>query len=244
MTAPRAISHPAADAELTIRNILRAVLQSYRHRVNRVVVSAGIVFGVAAVIASALDDALDQTDKGYLALVLWLAGSMMATLGTTFYAGLLDRVVGEWAAGDEPEPIGKVLRTLPYASLIVADVLIVALSAATYALAIIPGLAIYTLFAIAGPIINIDRVGPIKGMLESARLVRRHFFFVALMVTVPLTIEHTVLHAVKEYVFHDSLGRVFLLNGLAGVVIGSFVGLIEVNVAYALVTRDRAKTAA
>ncbi len=44
--------------------------------------------------------------------------------------------------------------------------------------------------------------------------------------------------------FHDSLGRVFVLNGLAGVVIGSFVGLIEVNVAYALVARDRAKASA
>ncbi len=198
MTAPQSIRHPAADAALSIRNILAAVLQSYRHRFNRVVVSAAVVFGVAAVIAAVLDDALDQTDEGLLALALWLAGSMMATLGTTFYAGLLDRVVGEWAAGNEPEPIGKVLRTLPYVSLIVADVLIVALSAATYALAIVPGLIVFTLFAIAGPIINIDRVGPVKAMMESARLVWRHFFFVALMVTVPLTVEHAILHAIKE----------------------------------------------
>ena len=61
--------------------------------------------------------------------VVALAGTAMSQVGITFYAGLLDKVVGEFELGEDPEPVLHVLRTLPYGSLIVADILITAVTA-------------------------------------------------------------------------------------------------------------------
>ena len=158
----------------------------------------------------------------------------MSQVGITFYAGLLDKVVGEFELGEEPEPVLHVLRTLPYGSLIVADILITVLTAIGALLFVIPGLILFTLFAITGPVINIEHVGAIKGMRRSAHLVRPHFWLVFFLVSVPLGVEHQVIHWANELVLHHSLVEVFVVQGITGMIVGSFVGLVEVNVAYAL----------
>jgi hypothetical protein len=158
----------------------------------------------------------------------------MSQVGITFYAGLLDKVVGEFELGEEPEPILHVLRTLPYGSLIVADVLITALTALGLILLVIPGLVVFTLFAVTGPVINIEHVGALRGMRRSAQLVRGHFWLVFFMVSIPIALEHQVIELADSYLLHHALVEVFLVQGLAGMIVGSFVGLVEVNVAYAL----------
>jgi hypothetical protein len=163
-----------------------------------------------------------------------LAGTAMSQVGITFYAGLLDKVVGEFELGEEPEPILHVLRTLPYGSLIVADILITVVSGIGIVLLVVPGLILFTLFAIAGPVINIEHVGALKGMRRSAQLVRPHFWLVFLLVTVPIGLEEQVLHWANELVLHHALVEVFIVQGITGMIVGSFVGLVEVNVAYAL----------
>ena len=55
----------------------------------------------------------------------------------------------------------------------------------------------------------------------------------------PLFVEHQVIHAVHEWVFDHEIFEVFLVEGITGMIVGSFVGLVEVNIAYALVARDR-----
>jgi hypothetical protein len=229
---------------LSIRRILYDVGQSYRHRFGRVAIAALLVFGIAAVIGTAVDRAVTESEPYPLLYVFALAGSAMSQVGTTFYAGLLDKVVGEFELGEEPGPVMSVLRTLPYGSLIVADILITVFSIIGALFLIIPGLIIYTLFAITGPVINIEHVGAFRGMRRSAQLVRHHFWFVLVFVAIPLFVEHQVIHAVHEWVFDHEIYQVFIVEGVVGMIVGSFVGLVEVNIAYALVARDRAETAA
>lgn len=224
---------------ISVGQILHDVGGSYRHRLGRVVIAAALVFGVTAVIGAAVEDFVHRSDENLVVYVFALAGTVMSQIGITFYAGLLDKVVGEFELGEDPEPVLHVLRTLPYGSLIVADILITAASALGMVLFVIPGLVLFTLFAITGPVINIERLGAIKGMRRSAHLVRPHFWLVFFLVSVPLGLEHQVVHWANELVLHHSLIEVFLVQGITGMIVGSFVGLVEVNVAYALEIGDR-----
>jgi hypothetical protein len=207
---------------------------SYRHRFGRVVIAAALVFGLTAVVGAAIQDLVHRSEENTIVYIVALAGATMSQIGITFYAGLLDKVVGEFELGEEPEPILHVLRTLPYGSLIIADILITVFTAIGMVLLVIPGLIVFTLFAISGPVINIEHVGAIRGMRRSAQLVRPHFWLVFFLVSIPLFLEHQAVHWASELVFNHSLVHVFLVQGITGMIVGSFVGLVEVNVAYAL----------
>lgn len=227
-----------------MRRILHDVGQSYRHRFGRVAIAALLVFGAAAVIGTVVDRGLTAVEDYPVLFIFASAGATMSQVGTTFYAGLLDKVVGEFELGEEPEPIMHVLRTLPYGSLIVADSLITVLSVIGGFFLVIPGLIIFTLFALTGPVINIEHLGALQGMRRSAQLVRHNFWLVFFFVAVPIGIEHQVIYAVHEWVLSHSIIEVFIIEGITGMIVGSFVGLVEVNIAYALVARDRAQTPA
>jgi hypothetical protein len=220
--------------KIPVRRIIHDVGGSYRHRFGRVVIAAAIVFGLTAVIGAAIEDLVHQSQENLIVYVVALAGTTMSQIGITFYAGLLDKVVGEFELGEEPEPVMHVLRTLPYGSLIVADILITVLTAIGLVLLVVPGMIVFTLFAISGPVINIEHVGAIAGMKRSAYLVRPHFWLVFFLVSIPLFLEHQAVHWAGEVVHHHALIEVFLVQGITGMIVGSFVGLVEVNVAYAI----------
>ncbi len=229
-----------ARPHISVRQILNDVGGSYRHRFGRVVIAAALVFGVTAVIGAAINDFVNRSDENFVVYVIALAGTAMSQVGITFYAGLLDKVVGEFELGEPPEPVLHVLRTLPYGSLIVADILITIATALGMVVFVIPGLIAFTLFAITGPVINIEHVGALRGMRRSAGLVRPHFWLVFLLVSLPIFIEHQAVHWAGEILLGHSLVEVFLLQGVVGMIVGSFVGLVEVNVAYKLELADPA----
>jgi hypothetical protein len=229
---------------LTIRRIVHDVGQSYAHRFGRVVMAAALVFGLSATIGVAIERLLDIAEENVLIYLFALAGSTMSQFGITFYAGLLDKVVGEFELGEPPEPVGQVLRTLPYGRLLVADLLITLAAIVGAAFFVIPGVILFTLFSLAGPIVNIEHRGPIDAMRRSAQLVRPHFWFVLFFVAVPVGLEHQVIHVVHDLYVREALIEIFIVQGITGMIVGSFVGLVEVNIAYALVAADRAgKTA-
>jgi len=123
----------------------------------------------------------------------------------------------------------------------VADVLITIASLIGALFLVIPGVILFTLFAITGPVVNIEHLGAIPAMKRSAGLVRPHFWLVFFLVTLPLLVEHQAIHWAHELVFGHALIEVFIVQGITGMIVGSFVGLVEVNVAYALVAQDRAR---
>jgi hypothetical protein len=109
---------------------------------------------------------------------------------------------------------------------------------------VIPGVILFTLFSLAGPIVNIEHRGPIDAMRRSAQLVRPHFWFVLCFVAIPIALEHQAIHFVHDLYLQEALLEIFIVQGITGMIVGSFVGLVEVNIAYALVAADRAEKAA
>lgn len=160
------------------RPVVAAAFGVLRRRF-RVVAGAGlVVFGVGAVLDVLTDELADRggDNPGLVAAVLMASG--VAIFGSEFFAGLLDRVVGEEERGHPPQTIGHVLRTLPYRRLIAGD-LFLAVGTAALAIALfVPGIVFYTLFCLVGPLIVMEDRKVFDAFRRSARLARTRFWLV------------------------------------------------------------------
>jgi hypothetical protein len=218
---------------LRVRDVLRTARRVYGGQFARVAGTALVVFGTLAVVDAAATDLVSRTHDTTLRVLMVTAAAFLS-LGSTFYAGLLDRLVAAEAYGEPPASLGTVLRTLPYGSLIAADLLLTLATAVASLFLLLPGLVAFTYFALAGPLVNIENLRARAALRRSAQLVRGHFWLVALLVTVPVFAE-SELEALIELATHgESLLVSFLVHGLFGAIVGAVVGLIEVTLAYEL----------
>jgi hypothetical protein len=222
------------------RDIWTAALRTYRERFWRVAGTAFVVFGIVAV-ADAIATVLvidRHVSRPTGALVTSVAAGVFSLVGVVIYAGILDKVVGAHLHGHRDLSLSEIWYVLPLRRLIGADVVLALATMIGLALFVIPGIVIFTLWSLVGPVITIeDR--PVRSALgRSFALVRRSFWLTFFLVTLPLQVEETVLHAVQyTEIFEHPLIPAFLINGLLGSVIGSIVGLVEVVLAYELIAR-------
>ncbi len=222
---------------LGVRAVLGATCRIYRHRFGLVAGSALVVFGISAgldVLFDVVGDKLGDS-PGLLAPLLVIAG--VATFGTTFFAGLLDRIVGEEERGHPRRSLREVLRTLPYWRLIGADVLLSLGAVVSLLLLVVPGLIFYTFFSLVGPAVVMEDRGVFDGFRRSVRLVRGHFWLTLLLVTLPILVEEDAVHGIVALVGDASPFLVFVVNALAGAAVGSVVALVEVTLAGRLAMR-------
>jgi len=220
-----------------VRPVLAAAFRTYRRRWGVIVGAAVVVFAISATVDVLTDVLADEfaDNPGLIALLLTVAG--LAVFGTEFFAGLMDRVAGQEERGHPRQPLGRILRTLPYGRLIVADV-VLALGTLLFALAlVVPGLIFLTFFSVVGPALVMEDRKVRSAFSRSRELVRGHFWLVFFLVTLPLALEENIVHAIVE-VF-ESLGSlaVFVVNTLAGAAVGSVVAVIEVTLAHRLAIR-------
>jgi hypothetical protein len=220
-----------------VRPVLSAAFGTYRRRFGLIAGAALVVFGITAgfdVLIDAFDDRASEY-PGLLAALFVVAG--LATFGTTFFAGLLDRIVGEEERGHPRRPLGQVLRTLPYWRLIAADVLLSLGAAVATILLIVPGLIFYTYFSLVGPAVVMEDRKVFDAFRRSMRLVRGKFWLTFLLVTLPILVEEDAVHGMVALVGDASPLLVFVVNTLAGAAVGSVVALVEVTLAGRLAMR-------
>ncbi len=220
--------------------VVRDAMSIYRREFATVIVLAVVVLGGAAVIDTFVDLQAERTQKNALAYAVILAATGISTIGSTFYAGMLDKLVGSAAHGHPRQPVRVVLRQVPYLSLIVADVLLTAAELVGTVAFIVPGLIITTFLGISGPVITIEGLGPVAGLRRSAQLVRHHFWLVFLLSTIPVAIEHELVALVQSLVSEHSYVLIFFERGVFGALVISVVGIVEVELAYTLIARYRA----
>ena len=222
---------------LGVRPVLVAAFRTYRRRFGVIAGAAIVVFGIAALVDVLTDVLADEfgDNPGLIALLLTVAG--LAVLGTEFFAGLADRIAGQEERGHPRQPLGQILRTLPYGRLIVADVLL-ALGTLVLSFALlVPGMIFFTFHSLVGPALVMEDRKVFSAFRRSRQLVRGHFWLVFVLVTLPIVLEENVVHGIVE-VF-ESLGSlaVFVVNMLAGAAVGSIVAVIEVTLAHRLALR-------
>jgi len=222
---------------LGARTVLVAAFGTYRRRFGLIAGAALVVFGISAGLDVLIDVVGDRASEypGLVATLLVIAG--LATFGTTFFAGLLDRIVGEEERGHPRRPLGQVLRTLPYWRLLAADVLLSLGAVFATILLIIPGLVFYTYFSLVGPAVVMEDRKVFDAFRRSMRLVRGKFWLTFLLVTLPILVEEDVVHGIVALVGDASPLLVFIVNTLAGGAVGSVVALVEVTLAGRLAMR-------
>jgi hypothetical protein len=220
-----------------VRPVVRAALGTYRRRFGIIAGAALVVFGISASVDALADAIADEIGDhpGLVAVVLMVAG--LAVFGTEFFAGLMDRVVGEQERGHARQPLRQILRTLPYGRLIAVDLLLVLGTAVLSFALLVPGIVFFTFCSLVGPAVVMEDRKVFSAFRRSARLVRGHFWLTFLLVTLPLMLEENVVHGIVEAV--DSLGllAVFVVNALAGAAVGSIVAVVEVTLAHRLSMR-------
>ncbi|MET0578092.1 MAG: hypothetical protein ABW122_05495, partial [Ilumatobacteraceae bacterium] len=222
------------------RDVVGAALRTYRERFWRVAGTAFVVFGiVAAVDALATVLVIDRhVSRPIAAAVTSAVASVFAMVGVVIYAGILDKVVGAHLHGHRDLSVPQIWSVLPLRRLVIADVVLAVATLVGLALFVVPGVVVFTVWSLVGPVITIEDRSVTSSLRRSWQLVRPHFWLTLCLVTVPLQVEQAVLHAVHYTdVFDHPLVPAFLLNGLLGMVIGSVVGLVEVVLAYDLIDR-------
>ena len=199
----------------------------------RVIVPALVIFGLDALQSTVYTEiAVDRLGWESLAGVFVFGAS---TLGLTFYAGMLERLVGSVERNEAPEPTRQVLRTLPWFRLLGAEALVVLIAGAASLFFALPGLLVGTLFALVGPLINLLDASVPEALRTSARLVWPHFVLVFCLISLPLAIEHEVVVLVAQLVSHEKIWLVWLTNFVLGDLFGMALGLTEVTLSERLV---------
>jgi hypothetical protein len=214
--------------------LLSMGLRTLRLEPGRVIVPALVIFGLDAFQSTWFTDI--ATDHLGWESVTDVVVFGVSSLGLTFYSGTLERLVGAVERNQTPQPVSQVLATLPWIRLILADVILVVVSAVASLFLIVPGLIISTLLALVGPLINLLDSSVPEAFRRSVRLVWPHFWIVFVMITVPLAVEHELVVLIADVVPHENVFAVFFTNFALGASIGLVLGLIEVSLAERLIS--------
>jgi len=225
----RLTRHPLHPLEL-----LSMALRTGRLEPARVLVPAFVIFGLDAFQSTWFTEI--STDHLGLESVTTAVIFSASALGLTFYSGMLERLVGAVERNQTPQPVGQVMATLPWLRLLIAEAILLVLTAAATLFLVIPGLVVGTLCALVGPLINLLDCSVPEAFRRSIRVVWPHFWLVFVMVTIPLAVEHEVVVLIKDLVPHERVFLVFLTNLVMGFGFGVALGLVEVSLAERLVT--------
>jgi hypothetical protein len=212
-------------------------LRTLRMEPGRVLVPAVVVFGIDAIANTELTE-ISVNHHGFESLIAFTVLGLSA-LGLTFYSGLLERMVGAVERNQPAPGVRQVMRSTPYLRLLVADGILWVLSAVADLAFVIPGIIVTTLFALIGPLINMEDIGVRAAFRRSAQLVRPRFLLVLCMITLPLAAEHEAVDSIKLVVPHEQLPLVVLTHFLLGFLFGVALGLVEVSLAERLVNGAR-----
>ena len=219
--------------------VVQTALGICRRRAATLVVIGLILFApLAALEAIAVGIVHDGFERGDSTLAvgvyLWVSLFMF---GSALCAGLLDTVVGH-EFGEEDVGLRAAIRTLPYGHLIGVDVAqAVALGTASL-LGFVPGLIAFTLTCLAGSLVMIERIPGWTALRRSVELTRRRFGLTLLVVTLPVAVEHQILHALGSYLDLRFV-VVWALHAGAAIVVLVPVVVVEIILAHRLLRDER-----
>jgi hypothetical protein len=144
----------------------------------------------------------------------------------------------EKQGGEKPVTVGQVVRTLPWARLVAADILVAVLLGIGLLALVVPGLVILNLCAVVGPVIEIERRSVLGSLRRSAHLVRLHFWWVGLLITVPVAALGEIESLLPDPHGLPAILEVLAARGIGEALAETVIGLIVVQVCFWLIDLD------
>jgi hypothetical protein len=199
-------------------------------------VVAVVVFGLTAFAETAIE-AWANHAGWILTTVVGAVAIVADLLGEIFFVGVLDRLVGEAHGRPAQSPL-RVLRTLPYRPLILADVLVAILVVVGLLAFVVPGVIAFTFVCLSAPIVNIERRSALSALRRSAQLVRGCFKLTFFLVTVPFFVADWVGTSLEDTIHALPFVEEFALHLAITIVIAVVTGLFQVELAHRLIDLD------
>lgn len=230
-----------SPSPVNARRVVGLALRIYRRRLGVIVLMSLVVFSLLVLAESVIELTIEgrADDGGGVGVVdagFWLVSGLW-TFGSALFGGLCDTIVARELGRDEP-PLLVAWRRLPFGRLIGLDIVVTAIVSVGMLLLVVPGVVVFTLTCIAAPIVVLERRGVGGSMVRSARLVRPRFALALLIVTVPVLVEHEVIHAIEAAADLPFLALV-ALNAAGVLLVLVPVTLGEVVLAHALTGNGR-----
>jgi hypothetical protein len=231
-------------ARVSAKQIYVETARTFRERAGFLLLLGTAIF-VPIGLLDALADRVGEIHVGHLSEISSLATAALiaglivqaitSLLGEVFYSGAVALTLAD-REGRQPR-LRDVARSLSYGRLIAVDILFGVGVVIGLLLFIVPGVVIFTWFALAGPLIEIERLGVRAAFARSRRLVRGHFWTI-LAVLGPITLASELLTDALLALSHGSIH-----NALLGDWIGESATNILLSPLYAvaavLITLER-----
>jgi hypothetical protein len=225
--------------------VFKGIFRGYVRDWRVLLVAGVIIFLPVGLLEAAAPPELDvdKIDGGVLMVLLAAIPLeiVLHVLGTVIYTGVV--AAGErQARSHQKESIADMVRDLPFKTLILADVALVAVLLLGFLAFILPALLFLIWFALIAPVIEIERLGVRAGFRRSKELIQTHFWRCAVVV-----IAAAILQALLEQLGHDLgvavFGHTFAGDAAAGVLAnvlgGSLAALTAVVLYFELIDRPR-----
>ena len=156
----------------------------------------------------------DLSNAGALVLAgVGIATVVTALLGEIFFSGVVAAAVSETHGGRAPT-LGELIRSIPYGTLFLIDILTVLGVAFGLALLIVPGILFFGYYGVAAPMAKIEHLGTRAAFGRSRQITRGHLGLV-LLILVPVSLVGQALSAGAAEGIESLLGESFLVEWFA-----------------------------
>jgi hypothetical protein len=220
---------------LSYRAVAREVTTEYR-RHWPLLIGAAVLLLIPQALADAFLDGLHAEGIRSARDVIIIAAVPLTVAinlgGQALYSGFAAATVVEWRAGRAIPRARELARSLPWARLVMADVVISVGTALGFTLLVVPGLVFLAYFAMAPALIKIEHLSVRDSLTRSARLVRGQFWRVLGIVPGTIVVAELVVQLIVAP-FHGLALVTFIDLGTQGL-IEPIEGLTVVVVALTL----------
>lgn len=218
---------PAAPGRIDIGAVLTKVFDTYGKTFTVLIPAALIVFTPVALIATLLNDSA----------VGGLVASIVALVGSAWYAGLVVRTVQDVQDGRVDAGLGELFGSVTSVILpLILVGLIVGISVVVgLILLIVPGLIILTIWAVSSPVVVVENPGVFAALGRSRELVRGNGWQVFGVIVAIFAIILVVIIVIGSIgAIGDSFVLFFLIQLLLNVALAPIYGLAAAVLYFAL----------
>jgi hypothetical protein len=158
----------ASGRRVDVGRVLSEAFETYRRFWRPLLVGAVVVLGIAGVISEIL-----EASGG---LVLTIVGLIIYFAAGVLFTGYVVKLVGDTRDGKMHHTVEELYESaVPYVGILILNGVLEFIGVAIgFALLIVPGLILITIWAVVAPAIVIEDAGPIEAFGRSRELVRGH----------------------------------------------------------------------